>query len=381
MEFFNRKEEVLDIQLTQYGKYLLSKGKFQPKFYAFYDGDLTYDSNYGGFDENQVESEGRIKETPRIKALHAFEGAETRIKKITQTEATINLDIDEKAILLQQVQPTQTRVYGLGGQLGSSALTSDKAPAWNVSIRSGELVGTSTNYTGSIRNELIPQLDVVLETIVKPMPDPTSGVIDDESLGDSAADVIAEEQNLQFYGEFDDGSSFEIKSETFVADITEVNSPLTKINFDIEVFEVEEDENGNEELILLKFGNNFKNNLKKDLAMSNNGLVFQNSSLNPQEDRKFAEYFFNINFDAQIERPASSISRTDYAGAVPEPTIPPSTILLNPANNFVCPDEINAFETDEGISGGGGTGGGTTAGTGGGGGGGGSGGGGGGGGY
>ena len=34
MEFFNKKEEVIDLQLTEYGKYLLSLGKFKPIFYA-----------------------------------------------------------------------------------------------------------------------------------------------------------------------------------------------------------------------------------------------------------------------------------------------------------------------------------------------------------
>ena len=37
MAFFNKKEEVMDIELTQYGKYLLSQGKFKPVFYAFFD--------------------------------------------------------------------------------------------------------------------------------------------------------------------------------------------------------------------------------------------------------------------------------------------------------------------------------------------------------
>ena len=37
MEFFNKKEEVIDIKLTQYGKYLLSQGKFKPVFYSFSD--------------------------------------------------------------------------------------------------------------------------------------------------------------------------------------------------------------------------------------------------------------------------------------------------------------------------------------------------------
>ena len=346
MEFFNRKEEVIDIQLTQYGKYLLSKGKFQPKFYAFYDGDLTYDSNYAGFSEYQAEAEGRVKETARIKAQHAFEGAETRIKKITQTEATINLDIDEKAILLQQSQPTQTRIYGLGGQLGTSALVSDKAPAWNVSIVSGELAGTSTNYTGSIRNELIPQLDIKVKTTVKPMFD-EFGYIEDPTIGDSAADAVLDDNDIQFYGEFKDGTSFQIKSDTIIADITEANAPLNRVNFDIEIFEVEEDENGNEELILLKFGTTNNIDLKQDLAMSNNGQVYGSSNLNAQENRKFVEYYMGISFDAEIERPAES--RRDFAGSVPQPTIPQVDIAGNPANNFICADEVNAFETDEGI--------------------------------
>ena len=32
MSFFNKKEEVLEIELTQYGKHLLSKGEFVPVY-------------------------------------------------------------------------------------------------------------------------------------------------------------------------------------------------------------------------------------------------------------------------------------------------------------------------------------------------------------
>ncbi len=56
MEFFNRKEEVIDIQLTQHGKYLLSKGRLNPKYYAFYDDDVIYDSAYAGFGEHSSRS-------------------------------------------------------------------------------------------------------------------------------------------------------------------------------------------------------------------------------------------------------------------------------------------------------------------------------------
>ena len=48
MEFFNPKEDVLHVEMTRYGKYLLSKGKFRPSHYLFFDEGVVYDANYGG---------------------------------------------------------------------------------------------------------------------------------------------------------------------------------------------------------------------------------------------------------------------------------------------------------------------------------------------
>ena len=67
MEYFDRKEEVLEIQLTQEGKRLLSKGKFKPSYYEFFDDDILYETVGSGFVEKQNDSMPRIKETPRIK--------------------------------------------------------------------------------------------------------------------------------------------------------------------------------------------------------------------------------------------------------------------------------------------------------------------------
>ena len=95
MEFFDRKEEVLDIQLTQYGKYLLSVGKLKPVYYAFFDSDVDYDTQYQGLppapenaastagpSENQKDTEDRIKETPRIKVIHSVDGVDKSVNKI-----------------------------------------------------------------------------------------------------------------------------------------------------------------------------------------------------------------------------------------------------------------------------------------------------------
>ena len=51
MEFFDKKEEVLDVQLTEYGKYLLSTGRMRPVYYAFFDDDILYDTNAASFSE------------------------------------------------------------------------------------------------------------------------------------------------------------------------------------------------------------------------------------------------------------------------------------------------------------------------------------------
>ena len=53
VEFSDKKEEVLDIQLTSYGKSLLAKGKFKPEFYCFFDDDILYDTRYTSDEEAQ----------------------------------------------------------------------------------------------------------------------------------------------------------------------------------------------------------------------------------------------------------------------------------------------------------------------------------------
>jgi hypothetical protein len=45
MTFFNNKTDVMNIDLTPYGRYLLSIGKLKPKFYDFVDDDILYDGS------------------------------------------------------------------------------------------------------------------------------------------------------------------------------------------------------------------------------------------------------------------------------------------------------------------------------------------------
>ena len=73
MLFMDKKEEVLDIELTPYGKKLLSMGKMKPVYYAFFDDNIMYDSEYGGQEEDQNIIQQRITElTPQLQTQYKF---------------------------------------------------------------------------------------------------------------------------------------------------------------------------------------------------------------------------------------------------------------------------------------------------------------------
>ena len=75
MEFFNKKEDVIDLELTPYGEYLLLKGKFKPDQYAFFDDEILYDSKCTDVDSEEAQNDikDRIKEVPRLKTQSVFQ--------------------------------------------------------------------------------------------------------------------------------------------------------------------------------------------------------------------------------------------------------------------------------------------------------------------
>ena len=75
MTFFNKKEDVLKIELTPHGRKLLSQGKLKPSYYAFLDDDILYDSSQGGISENNSQSKQRIlSETLYMKPQTNYQG-------------------------------------------------------------------------------------------------------------------------------------------------------------------------------------------------------------------------------------------------------------------------------------------------------------------
>ena len=46
MEFFDKKQDVIDLQVTRYGKQLMSRGLFDPVYYCFSDDEVIYDNRW-----------------------------------------------------------------------------------------------------------------------------------------------------------------------------------------------------------------------------------------------------------------------------------------------------------------------------------------------
>ena len=257
MSFFNNKEEVLKIKLTQYGKALLGTGRFKPEFYAFYDDDILYDgSNVSGSHVEYANlTSKRIKEeTPRMHTQYVYSGVELKGNKIN---ALSGLGKNDNPNHIPLKISTFEREYALGLPIGTSN-TSEYSPAFSVKILKGKLLNVNQVLTGSSNQEVnlrIPQLDIEkiefvtsakgevldaseLETVIntspladnseKPCDDATSFVITTQ--GEAVSKVYFS----------DDNSYIEVEEDELIIEIEELNADTGLEKFDIEVFEVQD---------------------------------------------------------------------------------------------------------------------------------------------
>ena len=145
MKFFDQKEEVLDIQLTHYGRHRLSKGQWKPEYYAFFDDNVLYDGGYGGVTEAKNDIEDRIQNTtPSLRTQYSFTGRDEYLfDGITDLTDRVRLSTYEK----MNVMPLS---------LGTSKLDSTKTPAMTVQFLAGQINEFENNFTGSLQTSTQP---------------------------------------------------------------------------------------------------------------------------------------------------------------------------------------------------------------------------------
>jgi hypothetical protein len=246
-EFFNRKEEVIDLQLTQHGKRLLSRGTLKPVYYTFHDDDVLYDSRYGGFDEVQNDIHGRIKDALRPKAQYVYTGVETNIKKATNVGAEVFSEGSYKNEFIASGE----KLNVLPQCLGASDPNTRNAPAWNISLYRAPISSSSPGYSGSIGGTVaIPQLEVVHQINTYVGVDAGQFDFSQDYEFQEVFSALAEQELVaqklgqpvelfQLAPTFDDGTFlYEEQSYVFV-DARENNTTFMKENFDVEVFRID----------------------------------------------------------------------------------------------------------------------------------------------
>jgi hypothetical protein len=284
MEFFDKKEEVIDIQLTQYGKYLLSNGKFDPIFYAFYDDDVIYDTKYAasgsGYGEDNTEIQKRILEVPRLKAQYMFTG---RDSKVSGSLAKTISNPNPFGFLTDRRQNTEEKHYSLGQSLGTVSTEGDKAPAWEIRVFKGEIKEAIMHHSGVLKTSNIPQLEIEIPWETK--------ILEydyDSYTSDGGADV--EHGSVS-----KDLTYIDVVENWFLAEVKEINAPYTSDNFDVEVYSID-DINGKEKLTPLFF--------RKEPEYIQDNILLSAAEAAvplPEYNTDYINYFLEIWLDEQVD--------------------------------------------------------------------------------
>jgi len=327
MKFLNGKEQVIDIEITSYGRYLISKGKFSPHYYSFFDDGVLYDSEYASTTELQNDIQNRIKnDTPRLEAQANYAGCETKVAKVRERftfedrSFTITGELNgdpwtgsihyteitpKENAFLPPIQADADKFYSLTYPIGSSDLNTNSAPSWNISTLQGLVSSSSNHLTGAFTTERIPQLNlnpVEYQTIVGKVP-ANSDVTEydyyfeeDESFiniipGDDEI-IIAIAENNAFFGEQNfDIEVYEVESETVSGEKKQNMTPLyfvKKTELVKDGILVDED---SDEIIRDATSRGFLNETEGDL----------NELRSLDLDSSYVGYYFSIDTDNEID--------------------------------------------------------------------------------
>ena len=242
MQFFNKKEDVIDVQLTQYGKHLLSTGKFKPAFYAFYDDDILYNAEKAEISEKQNASQERISEVQRpITQYSAVSIAET----YDQTTDFLSKLNQNKEMSDTTTQDPHLSKKMLTFPLRNSISSKQESPYFEIKMLESTIrSAVDTTTEGSVVIP-IPQLELI----------PSYGIYLNRT---EEREISQQELNNQYYIDltgdvvtFLDNSKVRIEREDIIIDLKEENSNRTVNSYEIEIYEVVEDSEG-EKLILLE---------------------------------------------------------------------------------------------------------------------------------
>jgi|688.fasta_scaffold47218_2 hypothetical protein len=274
MAFIDPKEEVINIELTSYGKLLLSRGLFKPVYYSFHDEDIIYDLGYVSASEITSNAEVRIQEnTPYLKPLYSF----------SSPTASISKDINQSSLVEELFNFNTDKVVKYDNSLGNSSISNLYVPSWKINNLSSNFISTSKTFTSKSIN--IPQLDCILTSSLFRT---TGEIVDNDP---ELSEAVTYENS---YRTSNDDVSLYITEEVLLK-IEELNTDLELDHFDVEVYKINTDKNGVENYVPLKF-------IKQQNYIDQDGFLVDTTSFTETEiDETYVEHYFTISLDNEIE--------------------------------------------------------------------------------
>ena len=271
MTFFDKKQDVLKIELTPYGRSLLSNGKLMPKYYAFFDDDIVYDiSAIGGVEDQDAIKNRILNETPRLRPQRDLTSPENLISNFERGESSS--------------RPfSEIQLNYLTEPLGTSDGTERNASSWHLTTILGEIDSSESSYdvSGSYLRQ-IPQINMTLEYKMQ-----VRNVRDDSPVRGQAISSVAPASDI-----FDDGTYIEVLDDQIIARIIEENGFTFKEGLEIEAYIFEDTPQGEEKLKPLKM-------MPKMKSIVNDMLVDVDDEFVPT-DENYLEHYITIYYDEAI---------------------------------------------------------------------------------
>lgn len=238
MSFFNQKEEVMDVQLTQFGKQALARGYFKPAFYQFFDDDILYNSLNAGFSEHQNDTQIRIlSETPRLKTIYQTSGVETSY--FAKDQLIKERVIPRYETIVENILPEiqeKILLYPLSEQ--ETAIQS--APHFLVTAQ-------DTPFTGVVEDTSPERVEAgIIKDIPRLEMRPVYYIERDRSADLDAPSMVNQETFIDLTAEevtFSDNSKMRVNKQNIVLDVGESNTFQERDNFYLTIYHVQHSEN------------------------------------------------------------------------------------------------------------------------------------------
>ena len=282
MTFFNKKTEVMKVELTPHGRYLLSIGKLKPSHYRFFDEGIVYDSS--GSVQSQDSSEHQsyvdtriIEETPTLKGNPNITGVERNYNNYQAVNALVDN--------IRYITKDDT-INKLTRPLGTVRSDVINTTAFDVKSYDSPITNALKFYNSDSSVDVnIPQVDI---TIAYSASVTNTGITNQfDTNTDYQSDV------------FTNGEAYNIKPQIPIIEILEKNGMDEKENFYVTVFKVFDPTSNTNDIEYTKLKMEKQTTEIEDGNLIEYEEMFLNQIISPIDPSRVS-YYFNMIYDYAI---------------------------------------------------------------------------------